>query len=81
MCKIFPSFAGVADVWGTLPTGLSKRRRHARAANAPELDPKSIDFRKMEVLLVEDDYHTREMVKQVLKQVGIKNGPCGGERP
>ncbi len=40
--------------------------------NAPELDPKSIDFRKMEVLLVEDDYHTREMVKQVLKQVGIK---------
>ena len=40
--------------------------------NAPAPNAKSIDFGEMEVLLVEDDFHTREMVKRVLKQVGIK---------
>ncbi len=31
----------------------------------------SMDLSKTEVLLIEDDFHTREMVKQVLKQAGV----------
>ena len=39
---------------------------------APASKKKNVELGELEVLLVEDDCHTREMVKQVLKQAGIK---------
>lgn len=40
-------------------------------STTPDSTPDQIDLSKVEVLLVEDDFHTREMVRQVLKQIGV----------